>query len=179
MKKSQLFFILFITLLGALLGASLLWDIGWGRQAGVNLWANLWEMLKIVPPSFVLIALFDVWVRREHVENQLGASSGIRGYLWAVLLAGVSVGGVYVMFPLAASLHRKGASLRMVFAYLGFAGVCRIPMMLFEASYLGPLFTVLRLVTAIPLAGLLGAILGTALEKKRYAINQPGAARTE
>ena len=176
MKKSLVFFIIFIILLGALIGASYLWDIGWGRQAGANLLANLWEMLAIVPPSFVLIALFDVWVKREHVEGQLGSASGIRGYLWAVLLAGVSVGGVYVMFPLAASLHRKGASLRMVFAYLGFAGVCRIPMMLFEASYLGPLFTVLRLTTAIPLAGLLGAALGAWMEKKQYAINRPGAA---
>lgn len=175
MKKSLWFFILFLVLLGTLIGASYIWDIGWGYLAGANLWANLWEMLKIVPPSFILIALFDVWVKREHVESQLGTSSGIRGYLWAVLLAGVSVGGVYVMFPLAASLHRKGASLRIVFAYLGFAGVCRIPMMLFEASYLGPLFTVLRLTTAIPLAGLLGALLGAALEKKQYKISQPTA----
>ena len=175
MKRSAVFFIVFITLLGALIGASFLWDIGWGRQAGINLWANLREMLAIVPPSFVLIALFDTWVKREQVEGQLGTSSGIRGYLWAVLLAGVSVGGAYVMFPLAASLHRKGASLRIVFAYLGFAGVCRIPMMLFEASYLGPLFTILRLVTAIPLAGLLGAALGAWLEKRRYEIRQPAA----
>ena len=176
MKRQLLFFLLFITLLGALIGASYLWDIGWGRQAGANLWANLWEMLKIVPPSFVLIALFDVWVKREQVEDRLGSSGGIRGYLWAVLLAGVSVGGVYVMFPLAASLHRKGASLRIVFAYLGFAGICRIPMILFEASYLGPLFTILRLTTAIPLAGLLGALLGAALEKREYVINQPDVA---
>jgi uncharacterized membrane protein YraQ (UPF0718 family) len=175
MKKSLLFFFIFMALLGALIGASFLWDIGWGRQAGANLWTNLWEMLRIVPPSFVLIALFDVWVKREQVEGRLGASGGLGGYLWAVLLAGVSVGGVYVMFPLAASLHRKGASLRIVFAYLGFAGICRIPMMLFEASYLGPLFTVLRLATAIPLAGLLGACLGAWLEKKQYAIQQPGA----
>ena len=175
MKKQTVFFILFITLLGALIGASFLWSIDWGRQAGANLWANLWEMLQIVPPSFVLIALFDTWVKREQVEGQLGTSSGFKGYLWAVLLAGVAVGGVYVMFPLAASLRKKGASLKIVFAYLGFAGVCRIPMMLFEASYLGPLFTVLRLITAIPLAGLLGAALGAWLEKRQYAIRRPDA----
>ena len=125
MKKPLLFFFIFMALLGALIGASFLWDIGWGRQAGANLWTNLWEMLKIVPPSFVLIALFDVWVKREQVEGRLGASSGLGGYLWAVLLAGVSVGGVYVMFPLAASLHRKGRILTDRICLPGFCG--RLP----------------------------------------------------
>lgn len=174
-SKKTAFFIAFLILMAAWIGASFAWDIDWGRQAGALLWTNLREMILIVPPSFVLIALFDTWVRREQVERHLGTAGGIRGYLWAVLLAGVSVGGVYVMFPLAASLHKKGASLRVVFAYLGFAGICRIPMLMFEASYLGPLFTAVRLLTAIPLAGIMGALLGAWLTRRQYAIQEPGA----
>jgi uncharacterized membrane protein YraQ (UPF0718 family) len=174
-NKKNVFFIVFIVVLAALIGASFIWDIEWGRRAGANLWTNLWEMIQIVPPAFVLIALFDKWVHREQVERHLGEAGGIQGYLWALLLAGVSVGGVYVMFPLAASLHKKGASLKIVFAYLGFAGICRIPMMMFEASYLGPLFTAVRLLTAIPLAGFAGALLGAWLEKRQYSIRQPEA----
>jgi uncharacterized membrane protein YraQ (UPF0718 family) len=175
-KNGKMKWIIFCTFLIALIAtfaASYILDISWGKEAGRYFGTNFWEMVQIVPAAFVLIALFDKWIKREHVIAQLGASSGIKGYLWALLLAGISVGGVYVMFPLAASLSKKGASHKIVFAYLGFAGVCRIPMVMFEITFLGLLFTVTRLLVAIPLLGLTGFFLGKYLDKQKYELNQP------
>jgi len=82
------------------------------------------------------------------------------------------VGGLYVAFPLAYTLGKKGASLKVVFSFLGFAGVCRIPMTLFEVSVLGLKFTLIRLAVAIPLMLIVGIVLGGGLEKRDYQIQE-------
>lgn len=172
-RTKWIIFIIFLILLASVFFLSYLLDIEWGQEAGRYFGMNFWEMFQIVPPAFVLISLFEKWVKREHVIKHMGESSGIKGYLWALILAGISIGGVYVMFPLAAALGKKGASHKIIFAYLGFAGVCRIPMVMFEITFLGALFTATRLAAAIPLLGIAGIILGGYLEKKNYRINQP------
>jgi uncharacterized membrane protein YraQ (UPF0718 family) len=50
----------------------------------------------------------------------------------------------------AFSLYKKNARLSVIFTYLG-AAICRIPMTVFEASFLGIKFTLIRLLTSIPL----------------------------
>jgi uncharacterized membrane protein YraQ (UPF0718 family) len=139
-----------------------------GQNTGFAFVKVLLEMLKILPCAFVLISLFEVWVKKETIMKHLGEDSGIRGYFWALLLAGFSVGGLYVAFPLAETMHKKGASLKVIFAYLGFSGVVRIPMTIFEISFLGLPFTVIRLLVTIPIFLLLGILLGTILKKKNF-----------
>lgn len=143
-----------------------------GQEMGRTFASTLLEMLKLLPCAFVLIALFDVWVKRETVERHFGKGSGVRGYLWGLLLGGMSVGGMYVAFPVAYSLFRKGARLSAIFAYVGFAGVCRIPMTMFEASFMGGTFTVVRLAVSIPLVIVTSIIMGRMLERRGFKINE-------
>lgn len=127
-------------------------------------------MLKILPCAFILIGLFEVWVKRETVEKHFGEESGLKGYLWAVLLAGTTVGGLYVAFPVAYSLHSKGARLSVIFTYLGAAAICRVPMTIFEASFLGIKFTAIRLFVSLPLVILSSILLEDYLKKTGYKI---------
>jgi uncharacterized membrane protein YraQ (UPF0718 family) len=127
-------------------------------------------MLKILPCVFILIGLFEVWVKRETVEKYLGERSGIRGYLWAVLLAGTTVGGLYIAFPIAYSLYNKGARLGVIFTYISASAICRIPMTIFEASFLGIKFTLIRLLVSLPLILLASMLLGKYLTKRGYRI---------
>lgn len=145
---------------------------GVGREMGSQFGLTLWEMLKLLPCAFILIALFDVWVKRETVERHFGKGSGIRGYLWGLVLGGMSVGGMYVAFPVAYSLFRKGASLPIIFAYVGFAGVCRIPMTMFEASFMGLKFTAIRLGVSIPLIIVSSMIMGGVLGRRNYELTE-------
>ena len=115
-------------------------------------------MVKFVPAVFLLIGLFEVWVDKETIEKHLGEESGFLSYLWAIILASTTVGGLYVAFPVASVLYRKGASPRIIFSYIGTAAICRIPMTLFEASYVGVSFTAIRWVVSIPLV-ILSSIL--------------------
>jgi uncharacterized membrane protein YraQ (UPF0718 family) len=141
-----------------------------GEQIGNNFKYFSIEMLKMLPCAFILIGLFEVWVKKETVEKHLGKESGIRGYTWGVLLAGTTVGGLYVAFPVAYSLYNKGAKLSVIFTYLGASAICRVPMTIFEASFMGIKFSIIRWSVSLPLLILSSFLLGNYLEKKKYKI---------
>ena len=170
MKKKQIINILLIVLFLIFIMVS--YEIGFekGKETGKAFFDVLMEMLKILPCAFVLIGLFEVWVDKETIIKHLGDSSGAKGYFWVMLLAGFSIGGLYVAFPLAETLHKKGASLKVVFAYLGFAGIFRIPMTIFELSFLGIPFTLVRLLVTAPLFLVTGIVMGTILKKSGFEI---------
>lgn len=148
------------------------WIIGFnpGQQIGLNFRDFSIEMFKILPCAFILIGLFEVWVKRETVEKHLGEKSGIRGYIWAVLLAGTTVGGLYVAFPVAYSLYSKGAKLSVIFTYIGASAICRVPMVIFETSFLGIKFTAIRLLVSLILVIVTSILLGNYLTKRNYKI---------
>jgi len=152
----------------------LLYSFGFGFDPGKMIAANFasfsLDMLKVLPCAFILIGLFEVWVRRETVERHLGEGSGLAGHLWVVLLAGTTVGGLYVAFPIAYSLFSKGARLGVVFAYIGASAICRVPMAIFETSFVGVKFTAIRLLVSIPIVIITSELLGRYLMKRSYAI---------
>ena len=141
-----------------------------GKEIGYNFISFSMDLLKILPCAFILIGLFEVWVKRGTVEKHLGDESGVRGYVWAVLLAGTTVGGLYVAFPVAYTLYRKGAKLAVIFTYIGASAVCRVPMTIFEASFMGIKFTIIRLIVSLPLVIAASILLGKYLRKRRYRI---------
>jgi len=156
----------------AFVGASFIAEMPLGQAMGKTFATTLLQMIKLLPCAFVLIALFDVWVKRQTVERHFGSGSGVRGYLWGILLGGMTIGGLYLSFPVAYSLFRKGAKLSVVFAYVGFAGVCRIPMTMFELSFMGPTFTAVRLGVSIPLIIAASIVMGRILERYDYEVRE-------
>ena len=141
-----------------------------GKQIGHNFISFSIEMLKLLPCAFILIGLFEVWVKKESVEKHLGKDSGMLSYIWIILLAGTTVGGLYVAFPVAYSLFKKGAKLAVIFTYIGASAICRIPMTIFESSFMGIKFSLIRLIVSVPLVILSSIWLGNYLEKKNYRI---------
>ena len=141
-----------------------------GEEIGRNFVSFLIQMVRVLPCVFVLIGLFHVWVRTETVERHLGHGSGLRSYVWAILLAGGTVGGLHVGLPVAHALHVKRARLGVVLAFLSSAGICRIPMTLFEASFLGWKFTAVRFAVSLPLVVLTSAALGLWFERRGYEL---------
>ena len=148
------------------------WIFGFdqGKAIGNNFRFFAVDMLKILPCAFILIGLFLVWVKRETVERHFGEASGIKGHIWAVLLAGTTVGPLYVAFPVAYALHSKGAKLSAIFTYIGASAICRIPMTMFEVSFMGIKFTAIRLLVSLPLVIVTSMLLGDYLTKRNYKI---------
>ena len=174
MKRPTLPTILFLVAYALFVLASLAFQFGPGVRTGENLLLFLREMILIIPPAFVLIGLFEAWVPKHVVERHLGSEAGLLSYLWAFLLAGTTVGGLYVAFPVAYALREKGARLGVIFAYVGLSGVCRVPMTLFEMSFLGAEFTIIRYLVGVPLVVLFSDRLGAYLESRGYRMNSAG-----
>ena len=150
-------------------------SIGMGFDPGIKIGKNFIQffliMIKIIPCIFILLGLFDVWVENEKIERKMGEKSGVLGFILAILLAGTTVGGIYIAFPIAYSLWKKGARLAVIFTYVGAAGVCRAPMMFFEASFMGIKFTLIRMVVSIPLVVLTALLIESQIKKETYKIN--------
>lgn len=141
-----------------------------GKKMAFDLRYFSLEMAKILPPAFILIGLFEVWVKKETIEKHFGSKSGLRGHIGGILLAGTTVGGLYVAFPVAYSLYRKGADLGVIFTYIAASAICRVPMTIFEASFLGIKFSIIRLSVSIPLVIVSSMLLGKYLTRRGYAI---------
>ncbi|HDP70096.1 MAG TPA: hypothetical protein ENN38_04715, partial [Actinobacteria bacterium] len=67
-------------------------------------------------------------------------------------------------------LFKKGAKLGVIFTYIGASAICRIPMTIFESSFMGIKFSLIRLLVSIPLVILSSVWLENYLETKNYKI---------
>lgn len=130
---------------------SLIFNFEPGVKIGDNFLFFAIDMFKIFPPAFVIVGLFMVWVDRKTVEKFFGKSSGLMGYLAAILLACTTLYPFVVVIPMAAALSKKGARLSIMLTYLGATAICRIPMTIFEASFLGLKFSIIRYLVSLPL----------------------------
>ncbi len=114
---------------------------------------QLGTMLQIIPPIFILLGLFDVWVPREIIIRLMGPESGFKGGLLGFFLGSAAAGPLYGAFPIVAVLMKKGASFTNILIFIGAWSTTKIPMFLFEMNALGYRFAVSRLI--INLAGIL------------------------
>ena len=121
-----------------------------GRKTGENLASFLVEMASVLPPMFLLVGLFEIWVPRAIIERHTGLRSGFRAVPWMILLATLQAGPLYAAFPVAIGLWRKGCAPRNVFIYLGAFSAMKIPMLTFEVAFLGWRFSLARTLISIP-----------------------------
>ncbi|MCK5883012.1 MAG: permease [Bacteriovoracaceae bacterium] len=139
-----------------------------GFQAGESIGLNFLSFSKnmglLLPPVFILIGLFEVWIKKETIEKHLGDDSGFKSYLFILLLSSTMIGGLVVALPVAITLLNKGAKHSVIYTFLFSSAICRIPMTFFEASFLGLKFTLIRLLISLPLILIISIIMGTKLK---------------
>lgn len=130
------------------------------------------QMLGFLPPIFVLLGLFDVWVDRETVMRLMGQESGFKGAFLAFLLGTLAAGPLYMAFPVAGVLLKKRAGLFQIFIFIGTWAIAKVPMLLFETSCFGFSYTVLRFVcnmgAIVGIAWLLARLLGPEQAERLY-----------
>lgn len=166
--------ILFFSFLGIIL-ISYLFNFEMGIRIGDNFMIFARDMIKILPPAFILIGLFDVWVDRKTIEKNFGKSSGLKKYIYSILLAATTVGGTFVAFPVANSLYHKGAQYSSIFTYITAASLVMIPMSIMEASILGLKFTMIRIGVSLPLVVLSSILLEKYFENREYSLPKSAA----
>jgi uncharacterized membrane protein YraQ (UPF0718 family) len=150
---------------------SIITEFGFGMRTGQNFVSYFIEMFQILPVAFILVGLFEVWVKKETIQKIMGHESGIKGYLASFALASVTLGGVLMALPMAYSLLNKGARVSIVFSFITASVICRIPMAFVEAYYLGISFTLIRLFVSLPLVILFSLIIERFVDKKTLLLN--------
>jgi len=144
--------------MGVLVATLAAYDPDKGQKAVRVALDNLWMVLEILPPILVLVALLDVWVGKETMAALMGRSSGVKGLLIALALGSVAAGPLFIAFPIASMLARKGARYAYVVFFLGVWATTKLPVLLFELTFMGTTFTVLHVGVSLTL-GLAGAFL--------------------
>lgn len=135
---------------------------------------SLKELLAIMPPIFLLMGLLDTWVEKETMIKFMGEGSGVKGIVIAFLLGSFAAGPVYVAFPFAAILMKKGSEFFNILIFIGAWSATKIPISLFEASVMGWKFMIIRYVIDIPVIILIAYItdkIVSSIEKERIYEN--------
>ncbi len=170
----------------AVLAVAGLWAHGYfgggnafGLRAGESLSDFLLEMALVLPPMFVLVGLFEVWVPHAVVERHVGRHSGVAAIPWMVLLATLQPGPLYAAFPLAVGLWHKGCAPRSVFIYLGAFSAMKIPMLAFEVTFLGWSFSLSRTLLTLPVFIVIGLVMERLLPSDFVLPELPDVERAE
>jgi len=127
-------------------------------------WKFFIEMILILPGVMVLMGLFMVWVSKEMVEKYLGKTSGIKGFSLAILFGALPTGPLYVAFPLAVSLIKKGARISNIIIFLSAWACIKIPQEMVELQFLGPRFMAARLILTIGFVVIMGISIERIIE---------------
>lgn len=125
------------------------------------------EMLLIIPAVMLSIGLFSVWVSKEQTSKYLGKESGIKGALISIIIGSLPTGPLYMSFPIASSLLKKGASMLSIVVFLGACACLKIPQGLVELKFMGLKFMAIRWSFSILLIILMGYIIERVIDVKK------------
>jgi uncharacterized membrane protein YraQ (UPF0718 family) len=107
------------------------------------------EMLLVMPVVIIFTILISAWIPQKTIINHLGASSGLKGNLLAVLIGMLSTGPIYAAFPIAGIIKHKGGSTQNVVIILSTWAVVKVPMLINEVKFLGFKFMITRWILTI------------------------------
>lgn len=106
---------------------------------------SILDMLFLLPPIFILVGLLDQWIKKESLIRYMGEKSGIYGVFFTLLLATVAAGPLYIAFPIAVLLLKKGASVRYIVFFLGAWSTVKLPVLVYEFTSFGSKFTLIHI----------------------------------
>ena len=119
------------------------------------------EMMVILPAVMVIMGLFAVFISDETIVKHLGKTSGIKGIALSILIGTLPTGPLYIAFPMAATLLKKGARVSNIIVFLSAWACIKIPQEMVEFQFLGIEFMALRLILTV----IFVIIMGISIEK--------------
>ncbi len=160
-KRYHLFLIMLL-----ILAALTLVKPALGQQSAKLALENLIDLLKVVPPIFLLLGLLDVWVPREVMIKLTGEGSGLLGIALSFLLGSFAAGPLYAAFPVAGIMLKKGSKLSNIMVFVGAWSTTKIPLLLFEATAMGWSFMLGRFLLNLPVILIIGYFVQKSLPEK-------------
>ncbi|MFP3126353.1 permease [Ectobacillus funiculus] len=153
LKRYRFFFIL---LFGLIILTFINRSVGWNAFQLTG--KSILDMLFLLPPVLIFVGLLDKWVEKEILIRYMGEKSGIHGILFSLLLGVIAAGPLYVAFPIAALLLKKGASIRYIVFFLGVWTTAKLPVIVYEFASFGVKFTLIHICFGLLFFYLMGII---------------------
>jgi len=94
----------------------------------------------------------------------LGKAAGIKAVFLGILMGSLPTGPLYVAFPMASALLKKGAKISCIIAFLSAWACIKIPQEMVELQFLGPKFMAARLILTIVLVVIMGILIEGLIE---------------
>lgn len=117
------------------------------------------ELIMILPAIMIIIGLFSVWIPKEMVVKYMGKTSGTKGIFVAIAIGMLPTGPLYIAFPMAIALLKKGAKISNIIIFISAWACIKLPQELVEIQFLGIEFTLLRLALTIIFVIIMGLII--------------------
>lgn len=106
---------------------------------------NFVTLLKQILPAlgfiFIMIFLFEIFLKPQMVTKYLSEKAGVKGWIIAIVGGIISMGAIYMWYPLLADLKEKGMSNGLIATFL-YNRAIKIPLLPFFIYYFGWLFTI-------------------------------------
>ena len=137
-----------------------------------SLRSNVIQMFSITPAIFILLGLLDVWVDKQTIMKYMGEDSGLLGSFLTFIMATAAAGPLYIAFPIAVTLLKKGVKLFNIYLFLGIWSSAKIPLLLFETANMGIRYMAIRFacnVTGVIVMAFLLAKTTNAEDRNRIA----------
>lgn len=137
------------------------------REAvGSTAWDYFVELMMVLPAVMVILGIFGVFVPNDTVAKYLGKHSGAKGMVLALFIGMIPTGPLYIAFPIAAAMLKKGASISKIIVFLSAWACIKLPQEMVELQFLGPEFMLLRLTLTIIFVILMGILIEKVIEWK-------------
>lgn len=126
-------------------------------------------MLLFLPGFFIITGLVEAWLPTKLIQKHLGKHSGIKGSMYSFLIGSLMIGPLYLAFPIALVLLKKGISKFNITLFIGAWAAFPIAIEIFEIQFMGLKFFILRAILSIIFVVLMSFIMNKMnLSRKEY-----------
>jgi uncharacterized membrane protein YraQ (UPF0718 family) len=129
-----------------------------------SIWEFFIEMILILPAVMILMGLFRVFIPEDMVVKYLSNTAGIKAIFIGIAMGTLPTGPLYVAFPIASALLKKGARISCIIAFLSAWACIKIPQEMMELQFLGLKFMTARLILTITFVVIMGLLIEHLIE---------------
>ncbi len=117
----------------------------------------LLKILPILVLIFVLLFVFNFFIKPKQLIKYLGKNSGAKGWLLVTGAGILSSGPIYMWYPLLGDLQEKGMRRGLITTFM-YARAVKIPMFPILIAYFGLKYLLLLTITIIIMAVIQGLL---------------------
>ena len=129
-----------------------------GIMAATYFYRFALEILPFLAVVFVLMVLINIFLKTKTLVKYIGKDSGIKGWILTIIAGIISIGAIYMWFPILEDMIKKGVKPGLIAAFLYNRGI-KLHWLPLMGLYFGVKYMVILTVVMILISILQGLII--------------------